>query len=117
MTTDMYRLIQDLGAEVTVPEDGIVSRTIYQDDHVKALLFGFSPGQELSEHTAATSAIMHFVKGTARVTVGADKLSGQAGTWVHMTPNLAHSVYAETSVVMLLLLLKTAKAAPAGDKA
>lgn len=114
MTTDLYRLISDLKTEVVIPEDGIVSRTIYQDDYLKAVLFGFSPGQELSEHTAAVPGIMQFIKGTAQVTVGADSVQAQEGTWVHMTPNLSHSINAETPVIMLLLLLKSARPALAG---
>jgi len=31
--------------------DGILSRTLHNDDAVKVVLFAFSTGQELSEHT------------------------------------------------------------------
>ncbi|MBI5082492.1 MAG: cupin, partial [Chloroflexi bacterium] len=43
----------------TVESDSIVSRTIYNDDQVKAVLFTFAAGQELSEHTASMPAIIH----------------------------------------------------------
>jgi quercetin dioxygenase-like cupin family protein len=56
--------------QISIPEDGTISRTIYQDEQIKAVLFGFATGQELSEHTSATPAIMHFVQGEARVTLG-----------------------------------------------
>ena len=29
----------------TIPTDSIVSRTIYKDDHLKAIIFAFAPGQ------------------------------------------------------------------------
>jgi quercetin dioxygenase-like cupin family protein len=73
---------------------------------VKAVLFGFAPGQELSEHTAAAPAILHFVRGEARLTLGGDVTEARAGAWVHMPAQLPHSVFARTPVVMLLLLLK-----------
>ena len=38
------------------PEDGILSRTLFNDDRVKAVVFGFGKGEELSEHTASTAA-------------------------------------------------------------
>ena len=89
-----------------MPADGTLSRTIYQDERLKVVLFGFSAGQELSEHTASTPAIMHFLAGEATVALGDDTVSATAGTWIHMPPNLKHSIRADTPVSMLLLLLK-----------
>jgi quercetin dioxygenase-like cupin family protein len=87
------------------PPDSILSRTIYQDEVVKTILFGFHPGQELSEHTAAVPALLHFIKGEAELVLGQDKKTAQAGTWVRIPPKLAHSVHAKTETLMLLYLL------------
>jgi quercetin dioxygenase-like cupin family protein len=89
-----------------IPPDSIVSRTFYSDEQIKAILFGFAAGQELSEHTSAQIAILHFVQGEADLTLGDQMMTAQAGTWVHMPPHLPHSIVAKTPVVMLLLLLK-----------
>jgi quercetin dioxygenase-like cupin family protein len=105
MTTD-YTHILDLAREAEPPADGILSRTIFQDDRIKAVIFGFGQGQELSEHTAARPAMLFFVQGEARVGLGDDIREARAGTWVHMPANLKHSVEATTPVVMLLILLK-----------
>ncbi len=88
-----------------IPPDSIVSRTYYEDDQLKAILFGFAPGQELSEHTAAKPAILHFLEGEARLTLGDDEKPAGPGTWVHMAPHLPHSIVAESRLVMLLILL------------
>lgn len=96
----------DLSNEVTIPEDGTISRSLYQDDGVKVILFGFAAGQELSEHTAAVPAILHFLEGRARVTLGAEQLEAEPNTWVHMPAHLPHSIRADTPVKMLLVLLK-----------
>ena len=101
-----YACYLDLAAELGPPADGTLSRTIFQDERLKVVLFGFSAGQELSEHTASTPAIMHFLSGEAAVTLGDNLVSAKAGTWVHMPPNLKHSIRADTPVSMLLLLLK-----------
>ena len=102
-----YTFIADLAAQLPdVPSDSIISRTIYSDDRVKAVLFVFAAGQELSEHTASMPALLHFVKGKAQLTLGADKMEVAEGAWARMPANLSHSVHAETPVVMLLLLLK-----------
>lgn len=104
---DSYTYIADLTAQVgEVPPDSILSRTLFSSDHVKVVLFGFAPGQELSEHTASMPAILHVLSGRAWLTMGVDTWTAGPGTWVHMPAWLKHSVRAETPVVMLLLLLK-----------
>ena len=101
-----YTHIVDLSKEVEPPDDGILTRTLFNDDDVKAVIFGFGQGEELSEHTASMPAILHFIQGTATLTLGDNPVEAQAGTWIHMPPELKHSVQAKTPVVMLLLLLK-----------
>ena len=49
--------------------------------------------------------MLHILQGAARLTLGSDAMAAGPGTWAHMPPNLPHSVYAETPVVMLLYLL------------
>lgn len=101
-----YTHIIDLAKEVEPPDDGILTRTLFNDDDVKAVMFGFGQGQELSEHTASMPAILHFISGEASLTLGDDTVEAQPGTWVHMPANLKHSVQTKTPVIMLLLLLK-----------
>lgn len=100
-----YTFVADLAALAEAPADSILSRTIYKDGQVKAVLFAFAAGQELSEHTASTAAIIHILRGEARLTLGTDTLEVSAGAWVRMPPRLPHGVCAITPVVMLLLLL------------
>jgi quercetin dioxygenase-like cupin family protein len=107
MTTP-YTLLADLEHQVETPVDGTLSRTIYQDESLKVVLFGFSAGQELSEHTASSPAVMHFLTGESDVTLGSDKVAANAGTWIHMPAQLPHSIHTKTPVVMLLSLLKNA---------
>lgn len=106
--SENYYLLPDVEAEVEVPKDGILSRTVYSDAHVKVVVFGFDAGQELSEHTASLPAILNFVRGEADLTLGDDAVSASAGAVVYMPPNLQHSVRARTPVVMLLTLLRSA---------
>jgi quercetin dioxygenase-like cupin family protein len=105
MTTP-YTLLNDLPGQIEPPADGTLSRTIHQDDRLKAVLFGFSAGQELSEHTSSTPAVMYFLSGEAEVGLGEDTVSAVGGTWIHMPARLPHRIRAKTPVTMLLLLLK-----------
>jgi quercetin dioxygenase-like cupin family protein len=48
-----YTYIIDLSKEFQeIPGDSVISLTLYNDDQLKAVLFGFDKGQELSEHTS-----------------------------------------------------------------
>jgi quercetin dioxygenase-like cupin family protein len=97
-----------------IPSASIVSRTVYRDDTVKAVLFGFAAGEGLTEHTASQAAILHFLQGEATVTLGdgeettpaAGSVQAVPGSFIHMPPKLPHSVVAHSDVLMLLLLLK-----------
>ena len=42
--TTTYSHILDLAKEAEPPADGILSRTIFQDDQVKVVIFGFGQG-------------------------------------------------------------------------
>jgi quercetin dioxygenase-like cupin family protein len=105
-----YTHIADLTQEGAPPRDGILSRTLLEDERIKVVIFGFGAGQELSEHTSSKPALLQFVQGEADLRLGSDSLQAQPGTWVHMPPGLPHSIRAKTPVVMLLVLLKTASA-------
>jgi quercetin dioxygenase-like cupin family protein len=110
-TPRSYSYFNDLtGLLPDIPPDSIVSRTFYEDSQFKAILFGFAQGQELSEHTASKPAILHFLQGEARLTLGGDDMQVRQGAWVHMPANLAHSIYAQTPLHMLLLLLENTPA-------
>ena len=104
--SEHYTHIVDLAKEVEPPGDGILTRTLFDDDQVKAVIFGFGPGEELSEHTATRSAVLHFIQGEASLTLGNDTVEAQAGSWIHMPPELKHSVKTKSPVIMLLLLFK-----------
>ena len=51
-------------------------------------------------------AVLHFLQGEAKLTLGDDTVEAKPATWVHMPKSLRHSIQAKTPVVMLLLLVK-----------
>lgn len=101
-----YTLINELAKEVQPPDKGILSRTLFNDDRLKVVLFGFAQSEELSEHTASMPAVLHFLQGEATVTLGDDRHETKPGTWIHMPSGLKHSIQTRTPVVMLLMLFK-----------
>ena len=109
-----YTYFNDLRAQVRVPENGILSRTLQNDDRSKVVLFGFAPGQELTAHTAPFPATLYFVKGEADLQLGDDQTTASEGTFAYMTANLEHGIRAKTEVVMLLTMLKNPPKAQGG---
>ncbi len=105
---DAYAFTADLAALIPeIPPDSILSRTFYEDEQLKAIVFAFAAGQELSEHTAAHPAMIHILRGQADLTLGGDSKPGEPGAWIHMAAHLPHTVVARTPVIMLLLMLKS----------
>ena len=96
---DIQSLVTDIAAE------SIVSRTVYKDGDLRVILFGFAPGETLSEHTSSFPAVLHFLEGNAAVTLGEEALEARPGPWVHMPAHLPHSIEALTAVKMLLLMI------------
>ena len=108
-----YTYFEDLAKKLTIPDRGIFTQNVHLDSQIKVVLFGFSAGEELSEHTASMPAILYIVQGEVELTLGKDSVQAGAGAWVHMPANLQHSVYAKTPVVLLLQLLKQGNSEPA----
>ena len=104
--SEAYTFLELLQPAVTVPPNGILSQTVYSDEHLKLVLFHFAPGAELSEHTAALPAIIHILQGEAALTLNGEAREARPGTWVRMPAHLPHSVRANTPLVMALQLLK-----------
>lgn len=102
---EVYKLVTDIGGMIeSIPPESIVSRTIHKDEQLRAVVFGFDAGQELSEHTSKYAAIIQIISGEADVSAGDAQHSLQAGAWLYMTPQLKHSVRAKTPLVMLLTM-------------
>jgi quercetin dioxygenase-like cupin family protein len=78
--TTTYTYFSDLAKEVRPPDKGTLSCTLFNDDRLKAVPFGFGQGEELSEHTASMSAVLHFLQGKAKLTLGDDPVEAKPGT-------------------------------------
>ena len=98
----------DLLAEIPVPDKGMVSRTLQNDEHSKIILFGFAAGGGLRDHSAPMPVMLYFLKGEATLTMGDDTRTVGPGAFTHMQPGLIHAIEARTAVLMLLVLIKCA---------
>jgi hypothetical protein len=90
-----YTVFLDLAKEVQPPDKGILSRTLFNDDRLKAVAFGFAQGEELSEHTASMPAVLHFLQGEARLTLGDDTEGTQHVLWSVAPADMARQLQTE----------------------
>ena len=70
---------------------------------------GFAQGQSLSEHAVPQDALLFFANGEAELTLGKNTMIAQTGSWVHMEPNLPHSLTAKVPTTMLVIIFKSKK--------
>jgi len=88
-----------------VPPNSILSHSLLQHPYLKATLFQFAAGQELSEHTASMPTVIHILDGECEMRIGQSNYVASAGTWAFMEANTPHSILARTDLRMLLLML------------
>ena len=100
-----YGLVRDLRAEVEVPKDGILSRTVHAGEGLTLTIFGFDTGQELTEHTSTRAAMIEILDGEAEVVLDGDALRLAAGAWITMPPGMRHAIQALSPMRMALTLL------------
>ena len=103
--------VLSLAGEVQFAPNGIVSRTLLQTPNLRAVLFGFAEGQELTEHTSTQHALVQILSGECDFSLDGKSNHLTAGDTLYMPPNLRHAVKALTQFSMLLILSKPEKAA------
>lgn len=100
------KVFLDLLGEVEIPENGTLSRVLYQNDRTRLVLFAFDTEQELTEHRSASAAIVQVVRGHLRFQVGDETHHLEPSSWLYMEANTPHALVALEPTVMLLTLLR-----------
>jgi quercetin dioxygenase-like cupin family protein len=97
-----------LEAETQFAPNGIVSRTLLRTPTSRMVLFGFSEGQELSEHTSTQHACVHILSGQCDFLLHGKTHQLKAGDFLYMPPAAPHALKATQQFSMLLTLFKPA---------
>ena len=102
----MAFVIPDLEAEVSVPQNGTLSRVLHQDDRIPLVLFAFDEGQELTEHRSSSGAIVQVVSGRIRFRASGEDHDLVPSSWLYMSPGEDHALVATEPSLMLLTLIR-----------
>jgi quercetin dioxygenase-like cupin family protein len=62
-----YAFVENIETEVPTTETGILSKTLFNDEALKVVAFGFAQDHELPTHTAPMAAILYFINPTFAV--------------------------------------------------
>jgi quercetin dioxygenase-like cupin family protein len=100
--------IISLDKETQFAPNGIVSRTVLKGPSTRVVLFGFSEGQELTEHTSTQHAVIQILSGECEFSVSGKAHTLKSGDLLYMPPNAPHAVKATKQFSMLLTLSKPA---------
>ena len=96
--------ILSLADETKFAANGIVSRTLLRTATSRVVLFGFSEGQELSEHTSTRHAVIQILSGECELSLAGKPHLAKVGDLIYLPSNLPHAVKATTRFSMLLTL-------------
>lgn len=105
--SDVEKVIS-LADETRFAPNGIVSRTLMRTPNSRVVLFGFTEGQELTEHTSTQHAVIQILSGECEFTLAGKPRVMKSGELLYMPPNLPHAVRATKQFSMLLTLTKSA---------
>jgi len=100
--------ILSLETETQFAPNGIVSRTLLRTPNTRTVLFGFSEGQELTEHTSTQHALVQILSGECEFLLGGKLHALKQNDFLYMPPHLPHAVKATKQFSMLLTLSKPA---------
>jgi quercetin dioxygenase-like cupin family protein len=98
--------VVSLTAETQFAPNGIVSRTLLRTATTRTVLFGFSEGQELTEHTSTQHALIQILSGECEFSLAGKPQFLKKDDVLYMPPNLPHAVRATKQFSMLLTLAK-----------
>src|SRR5438045_8709086 len=99
-----HEKVFSLKAETQYAPNGIVSRTLLRTGNSRTVLFGFSEGQELTEHTSTQHALIQILSGECEFSLAGKLHLLKADDVLYMPPNLPHAVKATKQFSMLLTL-------------
>ncbi len=103
-----FTVLANLLDEVEIPENGTLSRVVFNADGLRVVLFAFDTGEQLTDHAATVPAVVQVIKGRLEMTLGDQMVEIDPSSWVHMDAHLIHALVAlEPSVVILTLQRST----------
>ena len=91
---------------------GIVSQALLTAPGLRATLFKFAAGQELSEHTSSARVLVQVIAGSCEFSVEGCPRLLRAGELLHVPPRVPHAVHAPEPLTLLVIQAAPPKEEP-----
>lgn len=82
---------------------GIISQALLTAPGLRATLFKFAPGQELSEHTSSARVLVQVMSGRCEFAIDGQPRVIGPGELLHMPPKAPHAVRALDEMELLVI--------------
>lgn len=83
----------------------VVSRTLAQNKAVSLTIFSFDEDEEISSHSSEGDALVTVLEGKAKITIGQEVFSVEAGQTIVMPSGIPHAVAAAGRFKMFLTVV------------
>jgi len=103
--TDGVPSAERLSEMVEYQSGAIVSRTLLKAVNGSTTLFAFDAGQELSEHSTPSEALLFVIEGETVVSIRGVVHQLHAGNVITLPANQSHAVKADKQFKMLLVMM------------
>lgn len=90
--------------EVKYQKGQVVSKTLFQNNHLSITLFSFDKGEEISSHKAGGDAFVTCLDGKGRITIDDTDYILEEGNSIVMPKDHPHAVKGEEQFKMLLVV-------------
>ena len=90
--------------EVNYQKGQVISKTLFQNNHLSITLFSFDKGEEISSHTAGGDAFVTCIDGKGRITIYDQDYILEEGNSIVMPKGHPHAVKGEEQFKMLLVV-------------
>ncbi len=90
--------------EVNYQKGQVISKTLFQNNHLSITLFSFDKGEEISSHTAGGDAFVTCIDGKGRITIDDQDYILEEGNSIVMPKGHPHAVKGEEQFKMLLVV-------------
>ena len=97
--------VLNLSEQVQILQGQIVSKTLVQNGAVSVTLFAFDKGEEISTHDSSGDAMVNVMEGKGKFTIDGVEYIVSAGEVLIMPAGKPHSVFAEDSFKMILVVV------------
>ena len=109
-----FTLVQDAATLAEFENGRVHPITVLKSTGANVVMFAFTAGSELREHTAKQPVLLQSLEGTLDVQVGGQTFQITPGDLLHIEPDVPHSVTAEDNARLQLTVLMIDSPGPSG---